>query len=86
MPDAPERPLVVVTSHLSASLKRGLGLDHLSAGSDSGGIRDSGTGEIPGLIQATGFYQLLADFHPVGYRTGYAVHKADRTSRALSSI
>ena len=37
--------------------------------------------KYPGLIQVTGFYQLLADFHPVGYRTGYAVHKADRTSQ-----
>lgn len=79
VPDAPERPLVVVTSHQAACLKRGLGsrlpVRRLRFG------RISGTGETPGLIQVAGFYQLLSDFHPVGYRTGYAVHKADRTSQ-----
>lgn len=80
-PDAPERPLVVVTSHLSASLKRGLGSRPPVRRLRSEVFVIPGQVKYPGLIQVTGFYQLLPDFHPVGYRTGYAVHKADRTSQ-----
>lgn len=64
MPDAPERPLVVVTSHLSASLKRGLGSRPPVRRLRFGGIRDSGTGEVPGLNPGNRLLPVVGGFSP----------------------
>ena len=64
VPDAPERPLVVVTSHQSASLKRGLCSRPPVRRLRFGGIRDSGTGEIPGLNPGNRLLPVVGGFSP----------------------